>query len=32
MLGKVENDGRLEVLEDPRPMRFEEGEIKPRHA
>jgi hypothetical protein len=32
LLGEVENDGRLEVLEDPRPMRFEEGEIKPSHA
>ena len=27
LLGEVENDGRLEVLEDPSPMRFEEGEI-----
>jgi hypothetical protein len=32
LLGEVENDGRLEVLEDPRPMSFEEGEIRPRHA
>ena len=32
LLGEVENDERLEILEDPRPMRFEEGEIKPRHA
>jgi hypothetical protein len=32
LLGEVENDGRLEVLEAPRPMSFEEGEIQPRHA
>jgi hypothetical protein len=32
LLGEVENDGRLELLEGPRPMSFEEGEIKPRHA
>ena len=32
LLGEVEDDGRLEVLEDPRPMRFEEGEIRPSHA
>jgi hypothetical protein len=32
LLGEVENDGGLEVLEDPRPMRFEEGEITPRRA
>jgi hypothetical protein len=32
LLGEVENDERLEVLEDPQPMRFEEGEIKPSHA
>jgi hypothetical protein len=30
LLGEI--DGRLEVLEDPRPMRFEEGEIRPRRA
>ncbi len=32
LLGEVEGDERLESLEDPRPMRFEEGEIRPRHA
>jgi hypothetical protein len=32
LLGEVEDGGRLEVLEDPRPMRFEEGEIRPSHA
>ncbi len=32
LLDEVENDERLEVLEDPRPMRFEEGEIRPEHA
>ena len=32
LLGEIENDGRLEVLEDLRPMRFEEGKIRPRHA
>ena len=32
LLSEIENDGRLEVLEDPRPMRFEEGEIRPSHA
>ena len=32
LLGEVENDGRLEVLEAPRPMRFEEGEIAPSRA
>ena len=32
LLGEVENDGRLEILEDPRPMSFEEGEIRPKHA
>jgi hypothetical protein len=30
LLGEVEKDGRLEVLEDPRPLRFEEGEIIPK--
>jgi hypothetical protein len=32
LLGEVDNDERLEVLEVFRPMRFEEGEIRPRHA
>ena len=32
LLGEVEDDGRLEVIEDPRPMRFEEREIRPSHA
>ena len=32
LLQEVEADGRLEILEDPRPIRFEEGEIRPRHA
>ena len=32
LLGEVGNDGGLEALEDPRPMRFEEDEIKPRRA
>ena len=30
LLREVENDGRLEVLEDPLPMSFEEGEIIPK--
>jgi hypothetical protein len=32
LLGEVENNERLELLEGPRPIRFEEGEIKPGHA
>jgi hypothetical protein len=32
LLGEVDNDERLEVLEVFRPMRFEEGEIRPGHA
>jgi hypothetical protein len=32
LLGEIENDGRLEILEDPQPMRFDEGEIIPRRA
>jgi hypothetical protein len=30
LLGEVEGDERLDVLEEPRPMRFERGEIVPR--
>ncbi len=32
LLQEVEADERLEILESPRPMRFEEGEIRPSHA
>jgi hypothetical protein len=32
LLHEVENDERLEILEEPRPMRFDEGEIVPRNA
>src|ERR687897_1414109 len=32
LLGEVEDDERLEVLEEPQPMRFEGGEITPRRA
>jgi hypothetical protein len=32
LLDEVENNERLELLEGPRPIRFEEGEIKPGHA
>src|SRR5215216_6379947 len=32
LLREVENNERLEILEDPQPMRFDEGEIIPRSA
>jgi hypothetical protein len=32
LLREVENNVRLEILEDPQPMRFDEGEIIPRSA
>src|SRR5215207_7212542 len=32
LLREVEHNERLEILEDPQPMRFEGGEIIPRHA
>ncbi len=32
LLGEVENDRRVEVLEDPRPVRFEDGRIVPSDA
>jgi hypothetical protein len=32
LLGEIENKERLEILEDPQPMRFDEGEIIPRGA
>ena len=32
LLQEVEADERLEILESPRPMRFEEGEIRPSRA
>jgi hypothetical protein len=32
LLRDAENDERLEILEEPQPIRFEGGEIIPRHA
>ena len=32
LIGEIENKNRLEILEDPQPMRFDEGEIIPRGA
>jgi hypothetical protein len=32
LLGEIENNERLEILEDPQPMRFDEGEIIPSGA
>ena len=32
LLREVENNGRSEILDEPQPMRFEEGEIIPRSA
>ncbi|HEX2742628.1 MAG TPA: lactate racemase domain-containing protein [Rubrobacter sp.] len=32
LIGEVESDERLEILEEPRPMRFDSGEITPRSA
>ena len=32
LLRGIENDERLEILEEPRPIRFDEGEIIPRSA
>jgi hypothetical protein len=32
LLRDAENNERLEILEEPQPIRFEGGEIIPRHA